>query len=63
MTSNGFACPNEESFINKVHPAPAHRAGSLGFDTMIKGANAQMGMADKACASKANRDALARAPP
>jgi len=42
----------------KVHPTPVHRAGSLGFDTMIKGATRRRLSADKACASKANRDAL-----
>ena len=66
MTSNGFArpgrVPNEESFIDKVYTGICEpgREPPPGFYTMVKGANARTGMADRACASKASRDALAR---
>lgn len=54
----GFARADEEGFVTKVHTTPANRGESPEFATMINGANAQRVLADKAYASKANRDML-----
>ena len=59
----GFARTDEEGFVTKVHttPAnkgPANKGESPAFATMIDGAKAQRVLADKAYASKANRDML-----
>jgi IS5 family transposase len=53
-----FARADEEGFVDKVHTTPANRAESPEFDTMIKGAQAQRVLTDKAYASKANRELL-----
>lgn len=53
-----FVRANEEGFIDRVHTTPANRAESPEFGHMIDGANAQRILADKAYASKANRDQL-----
>ena len=53
-----FARTDEEGFIDKVHTAPANRAESPEFGQMIEGASAQRVLADKAYASKANRERL-----
>ena len=45
-------------FVNKIYTTPAHLGESPQFETMIEGSNAQRVLADKTCASKANRDAL-----
>ena len=45
-------------FVNKIYTTPAHLGESPQFETMIEGSNAQRVLADKAYASKANRDAL-----
>jgi len=54
----GFARCDEEGFIDKVHTTPANRAESPEFGHMIAGAHAQRVLADKAYASKANRQML-----
>ena len=59
----GFARTDEEGFVTKVHTTsankgPANKGESPAFATMIDGAKAQRVLADKACASKANRDML-----
>lgn len=54
----GFARADEEGYIDKVHATPANRAESPEFGTMAKGTTAQRVLADKAYASKANREAL-----
>ncbi|WP_428542399.1 IS5 family transposase [Profundibacter sp.] len=54
----GFARCDEEGFIDKVHTTPANAAESPEFATMIAGAKAQRVLADKAYASKANRQML-----
>ena len=54
----GFARCDEEGFVDRVHVTPANQGESPEFGTMIKGANAQRVLADKAYASKANRAAL-----
>ena len=54
----GFARTDEEGFIDKVHATPANRAESPEFGCMIEGASAQRVLADKADASKANRERL-----
>ena len=54
----GFARTDEEGFVTKVHTTPANKGESPEFMTMIEGANAQRVLADKAYASKANRDLL-----
>ena len=54
----GFARCDEDEFVDKIHTTPAHVSESPEFETMIEGSNAQHVLADKACASKANRDAL-----
>ena len=59
----GFARTDEEGFVTKVHTTsankgPANKGESPEFATMIDGAKAQRVLADKACASKANRDML-----
>ena len=54
----GFARCDEEGFVDKIHTTPAHVGESAQFETMIEGSNAQRVFTDKACASKANRDAL-----
>ena len=54
----GFARTDAEGFIECVHTTPANRAESPEFGHMIEGAKAQRIMADKAYASKANREKL-----
>ena len=54
----GFARCDEEGFMDKIHTMPANVDESPQFETMIEGSNAQRVLADKAYASKANRDAL-----
>lgn len=54
----GFVRSDEEGFIAKVHTTPANTGESPEFAAMIDGANAQRVLADKAYASKANRDML-----
>ena len=53
-----FVRTDEEGFVDKVHTTPANQAESPRFETMIEGASAQRVLADKACASKANRAGL-----
>lgn len=53
-----FARTDEDGFIDRVHTTPANRAESPEFDTMIDGAQAQRVLADKAYASRANRELL-----
>ena len=53
-----FARTDEEGFVDKVLTTPANRAESPEFETMIEGAKARRVLADKAYASKANRDRL-----
>ena len=54
----GFARTDDEGFVDKVHATPANRAEAPEFGTMIEGATAQRVLADKAYASRANREAL-----
>lgn len=54
----GFARSDEEGFIEKVHVTPANAGESPEFGTMIDGARARRVLADKAYASRANRDRL-----
>ena len=54
----GFARTDEEGFVTKVHTTAANKGESPEFATMIDGAKAQRVLADKAYASKANRDML-----
>lgn len=54
----GFVRSDEEGYIDKVHATPANRSESPEFESMIEGAPAQRVLADKAYASRANRDAL-----
>ncbi len=54
----GFARSDEQGFIDKVHVTPANVAESPEFGTMTEGAKAQRVLADKAYASRANRDRL-----
>ena len=54
----GFARTDEDGFVDKVHTKAANCAESPEFGTMIEGAKAQRVLADKAYASKANREAL-----
>jgi IS5 family transposase len=54
----GFARTDEEGFVTRVRITPANKGESPEFATMIEGANAQRVLADKAYASKANRDML-----
>jgi len=54
----GFVRTDEDGFVDKVHVTPANAAESPEFETMIAGASGQRILADKAYASKANRDAL-----
>jgi transposase, IS5 family len=54
----GFARCDEEGFVDKIHNTPANVGESPQFKTMIEGSNAQRVIAEKACANKANRDAL-----
>lgn len=54
----GFARADGEGFVDKIHVTPANAGESPEFGTMIDGAKAQRVMADKAYASKANREAL-----
>ena len=53
-----FARADEEGFIDKVRATPANRAESPEFGCMIEGARARWVLADKAYASKANRERL-----
>ena len=54
----GFARTDVEGFVDKVHTTAANVGESPQFETMIKGASAQRVMADKAYASRANREML-----
>jgi len=54
----GFARSDGEGYVEKVHTTPANDAESPKFETMVEGTNAQRILADKAYASKANREAL-----
>jgi IS5 family transposase len=54
----GFARADEDGYIDRVHTTPANAAESPAFGHMIEGARAQRVMADKAYASRANREAL-----
>ncbi len=54
----GFARTDEDGFIDKIHVTPANVGESPQFGTMIEGSKAQRVLADKAYASKANREAL-----
>lgn len=54
----GFARTDEEGFIDRVRTTPANRAESPEFEAMIDGASAQRVLADKAYASRANREVL-----
>ena len=54
----GFARCDEEGFIDKVHVTPANAGESPEFGTMTEGAKAQRVLADKAYASRANRERL-----
>ena len=54
----GFARYDEEGFVDKIHTTPANVGESPQFEAMIEGSNAQRVLAEKAYASKANRDAL-----
>jgi IS5 family transposase len=54
----GFARADEEGYIDRVHTTPANKAESPEFDTMVDGAKAQRILADKAYASRANREAI-----
>ena len=49
----------QRSFVDKVHATPANRAESPEFEHLIEGANALRVLADKAYASRKNRDAFA----
>ena len=53
-----FARTDEEGFIDHIHTTPANRGESPEFGHMIKGTSAQRVLADKAYASKANREKL-----
>lgn len=53
-----FARTDEEGFIDLVHTRPANRAESPEFGDMIEGAKARRVLADKAYASRKNRDML-----
>ena len=55
-----FARTDEDGFIDRVHTTPANRGESPEFEYMIKGTAAQRVLADKAYASKANRERLRR---
>lgn len=50
-----FVRTDEQGFVDKVHTTPANRAESPEFGHMIEGTTAQRVLADKAYASKANR--------
>ena len=54
----GFARADEDGYIDKIHVAPANAAESPEFGAMTQGAKAQRVLADKAYASRANRDRL-----
>ena len=55
----GAAQPeDEDGFIDKIHVTPANVGESPHFGPMIEGSKAQRVLADKAYASKANREAL-----
>ena len=54
----GFACTDEEGYVDKVHVTPANAGESPQFGPMIEGSTAQRVLADKACFGKANRAAL-----
>jgi len=53
-----FARADEDGYIDRVHTTPANQAESPHFATMVEGAKAQRVLADKAYASRANREAL-----
>jgi transposase, IS5 family len=53
-----FARADEDGYIDRVHTTPANHAESPHFATMIEGTKAQRVLADKAYASRANREAL-----
>jgi len=54
----GFARTDEDGFVDKIHVTPTNFGESPQFGAMIKGANAQRTLADKAYANKVNRAAL-----
>lgn len=54
----GFARCDEEGFVDKVHTTPANKGESPEFETMIDGATGGRVMADKAYASRKNREML-----
>lgn len=58
LGDKAFARTDEDGFIDRVHTTPANRAESPEFDTMTDGARAQRVLADKAYASRANRELL-----
>ena len=54
----GFARTDEDGFVDKIHVTSANVGEIPQFGTMINGTKAQLILADKACASTANRAAL-----
>ena len=54
-----FARSDEEGFIDRVHATSANKGESPEFETMIRGARAGRVLADKAYASRKNREMLA----
>ena len=54
----GFARVDGEGFTERVHVTPANKGESPEFGQMIKGASAQFILADKAYASRTNREML-----
>ena len=58
ILKRGFVRSDEEGYIDKVHATPANRSESPEFESMIEGTPAQRVLADKAYASRANREAL-----
>ena len=54
----GFARCDEEGFVGKIIVRPANEGESPHFEAIIKGADASRVLADKAYASKANREML-----
>lgn len=57
LGDKGFARADEDGYIGRVHTTPANQAESPQFATMIAGARARRVLADRAHASRANRDA------
>lgn len=58
LSHKGFARADEEGYIDRVHTTPANKAESPQFEIMAKGAKAQRILANKAYASRANREAI-----